>query len=271
MSDDFSLLSTLPVWRTMGRISLDEMDSIRLMNRIDTKFVTSVGKLVEILREAAIQGYRACEIEGQVITRYYSVYYDTPELRMYTAHETGRKVRQKIRVRTYLISGDTYLEVKNKNNHGRTKKKRIALPEDERMDFSADTAASEWLQGHSWYTATEIRPTCTTEFNRITLVNGAKTERLTIDFDLHFHNFTTRLNADLGDAVIIELKQDGRAASQMKEILRSRGIRPYSASKYCLGVALTDPGVRSGRLKGKIHHISKQIQRQITRYESSIR
>ncbi len=259
-------VKALPVWNRMGRISLGEMDSIRLMNRIDTKFVTSLDKLVTILEDAATEGYRACEISGEVITSYYSVYYDTPSLEMYTRHETGRAVRQKIRVRTYLISGDTYLEVKNKNNRGRTRKKRTPLPESEQMDFSSDAPVSTWLEQHAWYKASQIRPTCTTEFDRITLVNKAKTERLTIDTHLHFHNFTTELNANLDDAVIIELKQDGREFSQMKEILRRHGIHPFSVSKYCVGVALTDSSARSGRLKHKIHGIQKRIQGQITRY-----
>ena len=102
----------LPVWKKMGVISLDEMDSIKLMNRIDTKFVTDESTLLKVLDSAAAQGYRVCMIEGLPVTAYYSVYYDTPDLFMYTAHETGRKTRQKVRVRTYLISGDTYLEVK---------------------------------------------------------------------------------------------------------------------------------------------------------------
>lgn len=41
---------------------------------------------------------------------------------MYRMHHCGKKVREKIRVRTYLDTNDTFLEIKNKNNHGRTKK-----------------------------------------------------------------------------------------------------------------------------------------------------
>lgn len=259
--------SKLPVWKRMGVISLDEMDAIKLMNRIDSKFVTDEATLLRVLEDAADQGYRVCTIGGQPVTAYYSVYYDTPDLFMYTAHETGRKTRQKVRVRTYLISGDTYLEIKRKQNNGRTKKKRIPLPVDERMDFSGDKAAADFLAGKSWFKADGIFPECTTEFDRITLVNAAKTERLTIDLNLHFHNFSSGLDANLKDAVIIELKQDGRADSQMKGILLEHRIHPFRISKYCMGVMLTDPRARANRFKEKLRMVEKIIDDKIDRYD----
>ena len=257
----------LPVWKKMGVISLDEMDSIKLMNRIDTKFVTDESTLLKVLDSAAAQGYRVCMIEGLPVTAYYSVYYDTPDLFMYTAHETGRKTRQKVRVRTYLISGDTYLEVKRKQNNGRTKKKRIPLPIEERMDFSRDAAAVQFLSEKSWFKADGIFPECTTEFDRITLVNEAKTERLTIDLHLRFHNFSSGRDSNLKDAVIIELKQDGREESQMKGILLEHRIHPFRISKYCMGVMLTDPRARSNRFKEKLRMVEKIINDKIDRYE----
>ena len=60
-----------------------------------------------------------------VLYNFGGLYFDTDDYEMYRMHHAGRTVREKIRVRTYLDSLDTFLEVKNKNNHGRTKKKRI--------------------------------------------------------------------------------------------------------------------------------------------------
>jgi len=241
--------SKLPVWEKMGTISLDEMDSIKLMNRIDSKYMCNEAKLVEVLNDAADMGYRACVIGGQKVTEYYSVYYDTADLKMYFAHHNGRKVRQKVRVRTYLVSGLTYLEIKKKNNKGRTKKKRIAIPEDIRMNFGTSEEAADFLAKNSWWTEDQLSPEATTEFNRITLVNAAKTERLTIDTNLHFHNFRSNIDADLRDAVIIELKQDGRAESQMKTILLKHRIFPFGVSKYCIATALTEPGVKKRKIQ----------------------
>ncbi|MBR1873149.1 MAG: polyphosphate polymerase domain-containing protein [Bacteroidales bacterium] len=250
-------LDSLPVWERMGTILLDEMDSIKLMNRIDSKYVTDMAVLERLLEMAAQRGYRALKTEGVVISPYDSVYYDTPNLKMFSDHATRRLVRQKVRTRVYVNSGATFLEIKRKNNHGRTKKSRCSIPAEEFGDFRADSAACEYLASHSDYTATMLEPRLETRFRRITLVNSAKTERLTIDTQLEFVNFVTGQTASLGPAVIIELKQDGRAASEMKGILLELRVKPLRVSKYCIGTCLTDPSARSNRFKEKIRMINK--------------
>jgi len=257
-------LEKLPVWDRMGTITLDEMDSIRLMNRVDTKYVTTEEKLLQILDDAASQGYRACIIKGERVTGYDSVYYDTPSLEMYINHHNGRKVRQKVRVRTYQVTGVTFLEIKRKNNKGRTRKVRIPVDGSYAMHFGDIEEAAAFLRENSWYTIDRISPELSTIFRRITLVNPAKTERLTIDTSLRFVNYRTGEEASLGNGVIIELKQDGHAASQMKGILLSHRVHPFSVSKYCIGTALTEPSVKKGRFKLKIRKIEKITGNKIT-------
>ena len=106
-------------------IGLDEMDGIRLMNRVDTKFVTTDAMLEEILLRAESE-YRVLEIDGIRMSAYDTLYYDTADLEMYMAHHNRRLRRYKVRTRTYLNSGESFLEIKRKNNRGRTKKKRYA-------------------------------------------------------------------------------------------------------------------------------------------------
>ena len=93
-------------------VSLEEMSGIRLMNRTDTKFVTSLDKLSLIL-QFAVTDYRVQEVEGTRNIAYRTVYLDTSGRDMYMAHQNGHRVREKIRVRTYVSSGLTFLEVKN--------------------------------------------------------------------------------------------------------------------------------------------------------------
>ena len=45
-------------------IFLEEMDAIRLMNRIDAKYLTDEETLADILRDACRSGYRALVTEG---------------------------------------------------------------------------------------------------------------------------------------------------------------------------------------------------------------
>lgn len=238
-------------------IRLEEMDAIRLMNRIDSKYLTDTLELKALLEDAAARGYRVFEQDGARLHRYDSVYFDTPELRMFTEHRRGKAVRQKVRTRKYVGSGMCFLEVKHKNNHGRTKKKRIAVPDGDFTDFRGDEEVCSWLSGHSDYDAGSVSPSLETSFSRITLVNKGLSERLTIDLEVSFRNLRTGTVSNVGEAVIIELKQDGRLRSEMQDILLRHRVKPVRVSKYCIGVVSTYSGVHPGRFKEKLRIIEK--------------
>lgn len=244
-------------------ITLEEMEGVKLLNRIDTKYLTNEETLVKVLADAAAAGYMALVAEGVTISPYNSIYFDTPGLRMFLDHHNRHLVRQKVRTRVYVNSGEAFLEIKRKNNHGRTKKKRIGISENEMMEFAGNQEACAYLAKHSWFTAGDLKPVLSTAFERITLVNRAKTERLTIDTRLHFSNYRTGKTASLEDAVIIELKQDGHAASQMKSILLDHRVKPVRISKYCIAETLTDSSVKSNRFKMKVRTIEKTINKKI--------
>lgn len=238
-------------------ITLERMDAIRLMNRIDTKFVTDTLSLKNLLKDALNQGYMIFESTGERIHAYDSIYFDTSDLRMFNDHRRGKAVRQKIRTRVYLGSGLCFLEVKKKDNHSRTRKKRAEVPLSDFQDFRNDSDACLWLASHSDFGGNDVFPAVETSFNRITLVNNGLTERLTIDTSVTFRNIRTGASADLGAAVIIKLKQDGRLRSEMKDILLKHRVKPFRISKYCIGTVLTDSGVAEGRFKQKIRYIDK--------------
>ena len=108
-------------------ITLDEMKSIRLMNRMDTKFVTTVDMLVRLL-DLCKGSYYSQSINGKRVSPYRTTYWDYPERHdMFHFHQAGHLPRTKVRARTYLDSGHSFLEIKRKNNHGKTKKKRVAV------------------------------------------------------------------------------------------------------------------------------------------------
>ena len=244
-------------------VSLQEMDSVRLMNRIDSKYLTDEDTLAGILLDAKALGYKALQTEGGKTASYDTLYFDTPELRMFLDHHNRRLVRQKVRTRVYVSSGLTFLEIKRKNNHGRTKKKRMEIPASEFKGFNSDAGACAFLAAKSKYTAEGISPCLETIFRRITLVNPAMTERVTIDSGVAFRNVRTGREASLKNSVIIEIKQDGRTQSTMRGILLDHRVKPIRVSKYCLGVTLTCPGIKSNRFKLKVRKIEKQIKQKL--------
>lgn len=240
---------------TFDPISLDEMSSIRLMNRIDSKYLASEEQLSRLLQMARGE-YMVQSINGVRQSEYSTQYLDDRFNTMYLNHHNQRLTRQKVRVRTYVDTNDNFFEIKLKNNHGRTKKKRIHL-------LGADTyvqdGAGQFLEQYSMLSIPlqDLSPKVANHFKRITLVNRAKTERLTIDRQLSFHNNETGLDRSMDNLVVIEVKRDGNTFSPIQDLLREVRIFPSGFSKYCIGMALTAPGIKRNLFNEKIKKIEK--------------
>lgn len=241
------------ILQSFPSISLAEMEGVRLMNRTDTKYTTTTEQLVLLLQYLR-KDYFVQEINGKRISPYQTVYLDTPGLAMYLAHQNGRRTREKIRMRSYTDSCLTFLEIKDKNNKGRTRKVRMPLSS---MNSYLVTEAELFLYEHASYRLQDLQLQVENQFDRITLVNREKTERLTIDTGLCFRNLSTGTEQSLPGLVIIELKQDGNVPSRAKGYLSGLHIHPVSISKYCLGVLLTNPSVKRNRFKKKLTQINK--------------
>ena len=244
----------LDIVQGMKPITLDEMSTVKLMNRIDTKYVVTEAQLQAIL-SGIRDHYYAQEVEGNRLSPYKTVYYDTPELTMYLIHHDRHLVRDKVRVRTYVDSNLTFCEVKHKNNKGRTKKKRIAVEPIPNIIDNPEAAA--FLAQKQPYEVDTLSPHLVTAFDRITLVNDEKTERLTIDCNLCFENLRSGNTASMAPLAVMELKQDGRTHSLLKDVLFELRIRPFKVSKYCIGTCLTRPEVKQNRFKKKLRRIEK--------------
>ena len=239
-------------------ISLEDMREIRLMNRIDTKFVTTVPVLLQLL-EMAKDDYWAQDIDGERNLAYQTTYFDTLDYNMYYVHQSGHTNRQKLRFRTYVSSNLQFMEVKTKNNHGRTKKKRMKVVD---TDIT-DSEKLNFLQEHLRYNPDELRPAIANSFNRITLVNKGKTERLTIDTDLQFNNLVTGTKRNMGKLVIVELKRDGLCYSPVLEMLRQLRVFPHGFSKYCMGSALTNDELKVNRFKQKLRDVERIVRTRV--------
>ena len=241
------------LWSNFRKISLEEMEKVKLMNRVDTKFIAPVSKLIPML-EMAMERYFVQEIEEKNNMPYFTRYYDTLDYDMYYQHQRGKKVRQKIRTRLYEGTMQyPFLEIKSKNNKGRTRKKRVLMEPGE--DF---LLYPDFFNKYSDYQAELLVPTLENHFYRVTLVNHTLTERITLDTDLEIFNLQTGSFISLDKIAIIEWKRDGRAMTHdLENILRTLRIPESGFSKYCVGIAMTDKALPSNRLKQKIRMIEK--------------
>ncbi len=248
------------VWKSFpGFLTLEQMGKVKLMNRVDTKFVMPSSRIAELL-ELAAPGYYVQITDNHKIAGYDTVYFDTDRSDYYIMHHNRRLTRQKLRSRIYLDSGITFLEIKNKSNKGRTKKKRIRIEGGHPESLTADSAIQEFLEGRLDFPAHCLSPHLRTSFNRITLVNKAMTERVTIDINLSFENLKNGNVYAMPWISIIEIKQDGTCHSDMKDILRRMHIHRMGFSKYCIGTATTDPQIKKNNFKEKLT-IVKNIEK----------
>ncbi len=232
-------------------ISLDCMDKVQLLNRVDTKFMFNEKELIPVL-DRMKEDYFMLEADGIRCNRYESLYFDTSDRRMYLEHHNGKLNRYKVRYREYVYSGLCFFEIKFKNNKGRTLKERIDVP---RISRTISGVQADFLASHSPYVAEALRPALDVSFSRITLVNRAMTERITIDTGLDFSNGIHE--RQVPRLVIAELKHESSKASPFQALLHEFHIKNISISKYCLGTVTLFPDIKKNNFKPKLLYINK--------------
>jgi len=232
-------------------ISLDEMDSVKLMNRTDTKFVFNQ-EILPIILEQLKNDYRVLEINGNRISKYESLYFDTPNFNLYHAHQRGKLNRYKVRFRKYVDSELNFFEVKLKNNKGRTIKdrvKQLAIP-----NIIQDKAADLLIEKTN-LNALDLEPKIWVNYSRITFVNKNAPERLTIDLNLHFNNNEKIKFVD--NLVIAEVKQSKSKVSPFIKLMKEKHIIQGSISKYCYGIITLFEKIKHNNFKPKLVPIKK--------------
>ena len=101
---------------TFEPITLKGLEEVKMLNRIDTKYVFHIKQFAEILEEVK-KDYYALEIDGNRMFAYESLYFDTEDYQLYKFHHNGKINRLKVRYRRYSDSGLVFFEVKYKVNN----------------------------------------------------------------------------------------------------------------------------------------------------------
>ena len=234
-------------------ISLSEMDEVKLMNRTDTKFVFKRADLIDVLSNLS-NDYQVLNIDGNLISSYKTLYFDTVDFSYYAAHHRGKGNRYKVRIRNYKESELFFLEIKNKYK-GRTDKKRIKLSNFENeFSQSSRTFVNEVIEGD-----THLESKLWNNFSRITLVSPSNKERLTLDLDLSFD--WDGKEEKFEHIVIAELKQENvNRNSPFYKMMKALRISPNSISKYCVGAMSLYPDLKYNNFKSKLLLINKLLK-----------
>ncbi len=143
------------------------MDSVKLQDRMDTKFMFKDTLLPDILMRMTAH-YKVLEIEGQRFNHYETLYFDTEKFDLYIRHHNGKLNRYKFRSRRYVESNLNFFEVKFKNNKGRTIKDRIKRPE---LITEIADKSSEFVRSLSNIDPDSLKPKLWVNYVRTTFVS----------------------------------------------------------------------------------------------------
>jgi hypothetical protein len=244
--------ATQDLLHSFETISLPEMDRVKLMNRVDTKFAFTLSELNSLLPFLS-ESYYVLKVEETTTPRYESLYFDDERFSFFKDHHNGKGNRFKVRIRKYVESNLFFLEVKHKIK-GRTDKKRIVTDQFNEVLPESDLAfVQNELQANK-----NLVPIMWNSFQRITLVSKTENERLTLDFNIIFEK--DGVVKSFKQLVIAELKQeDLNRNSDFYQLMKKHQIRPYRLSKYCLGSVeiYGEEKLKFNRFKKKLLYLNK--------------
>lgn len=242
------------VLSAFDKISLNQMQNVKLMDREESKFLIKRNDLLLFLKDLP-SDYFVFSIENKEVLAYHTEYYDTPDLDFYRAHLTGKSNRLKVRIRNYVDSKISFIELKKKNNKGRT----LKIRQEYKGDFPevCNETMSQFLKQNGFISDSSLVSTLKVFYQRITLVSKRLDERITIDLDLRFFNPDKEKTYQEG--CIIEVKQLKRTHSPVFNYLQNIKHLKDPLSKYCLGLLSLRPLISHNLFKSKIYKFNKLI------------
>jgi hypothetical protein len=231
---------------------LEDMKQIAFNQRIDKKYLFSL-KLLPWLISEIQNNYKILQVEDTLIQPYKTVYFDTPNLKLYMDHHNGKLNRYKLRKRLYLANNISFSEIKFKSNKGITFKNRI------NTDLNLEELSDEdkvFFNQNTNLIANDLIPQTTNYFNRITLVSNSEKERITMDFDLHLERLGN--STYLKNLVVAEVKKQRFEPLTLIELkLHELGVKSCSFSKYSTAIAMMDKQTKNNNFKTKIKEYNK--------------
>jgi len=230
-------------------VSLDALVAeASLLTRVDRKYVVPRAGLDPVLA-ALDPGTRVLEIDGARDFAYESVYFDTPDLLSFRMAAQPRRRRFKLRTRSYLDTGTSYLEIKTRGARGTTVKDRDEYDprhRDRLTDDARDDVANALATiGVASDRADELDATLLTRYRRATLLAADSTGRATVDIALEWIEPDGQGFA-LPGLTIVETKSGARPSDVDRALWRA-GHRPATVSKYATGLAALHPALPRNR------------------------
>lgn len=249
----------------MKSVSLEELNAeAAMLTRVDRKYVLRSAELSAVLTrlEEEAPETRVLTIDGRTAHSYRSVYFDTPDLASFMMAARPRRRKFKLRIRTYVDTGASFLEFKVEGARGVTVKSRYeltgedaALAADDRLSPGAVVWAEDLLgqarEAGVDIHATDLAPVMWGTYDRTTFLLPGGVGRATVDTNLTWQGVGTD-TLDRPDMVIIETKS-GSHPSDIDRMLWQCGHRPSKISKFGTGMAALHPDLPHNRWNRVLH------------------
>lgn len=220
-------------------------------NRKDIKYVLNVNQVSTVFQKLK-DDYDVVVYDNKIISLYHTRYFDTDDFIFYSDHQRGKLNRHKIRIRTYQ-DGKSFLEVKKKNNKGRTLKDRVGV---DLSSFRIEDYESFIFD----VTSKKLPPLdekLNVSYQRLTFFHKSFSEKLTFDFS--YEAFFQNQNVKLDQLVLIESKSTDPNRSTFNRSIKDIRIHPVSFSKYCYGISKLRSSAKINNFIPQLRTIKKTI------------
>ena len=234
------------------------MHIVKHFNRFELKYLlpyeTAVRMKEDILRYALPDPYG--DGDGKYMLT--SLYYDSPDHRMYWEKMDGLKYRRKLRIRWYeteeRLTDDSTVFVEIKQRIDRvTQKKRLPMKYKDALLFcnegiipEHDTEDRETVEEmYSLMKLYNLQPTAITTYRRQAFVGTHYDLGLRITYDSHLGYRVNNLDLDAGtyegfmippNFLIMEIKTNERVPHWVTEMVSGHNLQLIRVSKYCKGL-----------------------------------
>lgn len=229
-------------------VSLAQMNErAALVTRTCRKYLVPIELMPELFASAE-RDFGILKIGGRTSFLYSSTYMDTPDLGTFHDHRQGRRLRYKVRTRTYVDTDTKMFEVKLKGARGITDKVRLELPMEtpsDRLTWRTREFLDRSLAGYRMATPDTLLAAAVTDYRRSTVVSSCGRERVTVDTELvgYRGDRSVRMRPDM---VLLEVKTRGGLTRTERELHRL-GLREARFSKYAATLSTLEPGLRGNR------------------------
>lgn len=245
----------LPYLLNFQKVSAGDILPVRFKRRLTSKFVMSEEVFLSLL-PLLEESFHLITHSEEIFRTLNFRYFDTKDFRYYLDHINGKYSRIKIRLRKGGAGGPDELEIWSRQNKGSMVKNRIPV-----FDPSAGFI-SNLIPAHciAEVTVPELRPSLDIIYDRFSFLRNDSGERIIIDTGVSFFKPDSSIaELSLKNLIFAEVRRKRKQKSIFESALRNKNIRKTGLSKYCLGIAKTEPWLKSNTCKPVLRIIEKLL------------